>query len=256
MPTDAAPLLAADSWLVLDGSVRSLDRHITRFTRACLETGAVTEEELDRFWREAVTVLPRTGAWFPRAELAGDPPSLRLRIRPAPRRGEHVRVWVPDEPDRRSHPHRKGPDLELLGGLRAEAERHGAQEALLRTADGIVVEAASSSVLWWEDDVLCAPPATIPAVPGTTAGLVRDLAAAQGIPLAQCVRRVEELAGREVWLLNALHGVRLVTAWAGTGVTPGEGERFARWRERVERLRLPLNPPSATRPRQFEVVCG
>jgi branched-subunit amino acid aminotransferase/4-amino-4-deoxychorismate lyase len=117
---------------------------------------------------------------------------------------------------------------------------------LLRTADGTVVEAASSSVLGWEDDVLCAPPDEIPALPGTTAGLVRDLATAQGIRTARRARRIDELAGREVWLLNALHGIRLVTGWIGCGITPGNGTHFALWRERVERLRLPLNPPSAT----------
>ncbi|GAA3682920.1 aminotransferase class IV [Lentzea roselyniae] len=256
MATEDTPLLVADSWLVLDGSVLALDRHVSRFTRSCLETGLAAPEELDRFWREAISALPRTGAWFPRAELAGDPPSLRLRIRPAPPRGEHVRVWVPDAPDPRRSPARKGPDLEALGRLRAEAELHGAQEALLRTADGIVVEAASSSVLWWEDGVLCSPPSEIPALPGTTAALVRDLATAQGIRTARRRRRVEELTGREVWLLNALHGIRLVTGWAGCDATPGSDGHFARWRERVERLRLPLNPPSATRPRQFEVVRG
>lgn len=256
MTTEDAPLLVADSWLVLDGSVRALDRHISRFTRSCLELGAVTPEELDRFWREAISVLPRTGAWFPRVELAGDPPSLRLRIRPAPPRGEHVRVWVPDAPDHRRSPARKGPDLQALGRLRAEAESHGAQEALLRTADGVVVEAASSSVLWWEDDVLCSPPEEIPALPGTTAGLVLDMAAAQGIRTARRARRVDELAGREVWLLNALHGIRLVTAFIGCGTTPGEGRHFTPWRERVERLRTPLVPPSATRPRQVEGVDG
>ncbi|MEU0878273.1 aminotransferase class IV [Lentzea sp. NPDC005914] len=238
----AEELLVADSWLVLDGSVRSLDRHIGRFTRSCLELGVVTPEDLERFWHETISAVPRTGAWFPRVELAGDPPSLRLRIRPAPARGDHVRVWVPDVPDHRLHPARKGPDLLALGDLRALAENHNAHEALLRTADGIVVEASSSSLLWWEDDVLCAPPEEIPALPGTTAGLVRDLATALGIRTARRARRVDELAGREVWLLNALHGIRLVTAFVGCDAVPDNGKHFTSWRERVERLRLPLDP--------------
>ncbi|MCP2241793.1 aminotransferase class IV [Lentzea aerocolonigenes] len=243
MTTEDTPLLVADSWLVLDGSVRSLDRHVRRFTRSCLEIGAVTPEQLDGFWRETISVLPRTGAWFPRVELAGDPATLRLRIRPAPPRGEHVRVWVPDVPDHRRSPARKGPDLQSLTALRAEAEKHGAQEALLRTADGVVVEAASSSVLWWEDDVLCSPPEEIPALPGTTAGLVLDLAASLEVRTARRARHVDELAGREVWLLNALHGIRLVSELIGCDAAPGSGTRFTSWRERVERLRTPLDPP-------------
>lgn len=254
MTTGDAPLLVADSWLVLDGAVRSLDRHVTRFNNSCLEQGAVAQGDLDRFWREAISALPRTGAWFPRVELAGNPPSLRLRLRPAPPRGEQVQLWVPDAPDERRSPMTKGPDLPALTALRAEAQRHGAQDVLLRTKDGIVVETATSSVLWWEDDVLCAPPEEIPALPGTTAGLVRDLATARGVRTAHRARRVDELAGREVWTLNALHGIRLVTALVGCGTVPGDGSHFAAWRERVERLRAPLDPPSATGPRQLEVV--
>ena len=59
-----------------------------------------------------------------------------------------------------------------------------------------------------------------------------------------------------MWLLNALHGIRLVTGLIGAGIAPGDGGHFASWRERVERLRTPLNPPSAIGPRQLEVVCG
>ncbi|WP_158847797.1 aminotransferase class IV [Saccharothrix deserti] len=254
MRIDDGSLLVADSWLVLNGAVRSLDRHVVRFTRACLELGAVTPDELHAFWRDAIAVLPRSGAWFPRAELIGDPPALRLRIRRAPARGGSVRVWVPDAADHRRSPTRKGPDLLAMGRLRAEAANHQAQEALLRTADGIVVEAATSSILWWEDDVLCSPPEEIPALVGTTAELVKDLARANGIRTDRRARRVEELADREVWLLNALHGIRLVSGWVGCDVPAGRGTRVRQWRERVERLRTPLDPLSATLPCQLEVV--
>ncbi|WP_215732346.1 hypothetical protein [Lentzea atacamensis] len=101
------------------------------------ETGLVAPEELDRFWREAISALPRTGAWFPRGTGAG------------------------------------------------AGQGHG-----------------------------------------------------QGVRTARR-RRAEELTGREVWLLNALHGIRLVTGWTGCDATPGSDGHFARWRERVERLRLP-----------------
>ncbi|ONI84572.1 hypothetical protein ALI22I_28905 [Saccharothrix sp. ALI-22-I] len=250
MRIDDSSLLVADSWLVLNGAVRSLDRHVVRFTRACLEVGVVTPQELHKFWRDAIAALPRSGAWFPRVELVGDPPELRLRIRRAPARGEDVRVWVPDAVDHRCNPTRKGPDLLALSRLRAEAAIHRAEEALLRTVDGTVVEAATSSILWWEDDVLCSPPEEIPALAGTTAGLVKDLARASGIRTAHRARRVEELAGREVWLLNALHGIRLVTGWVGCDVDAGRGTHFRQWREQVERLRTPLDPPAATLPYQ------
>ncbi|MBP2329687.1 branched-subunit amino acid aminotransferase/4-amino-4-deoxychorismate lyase [Kibdelosporangium banguiense] len=236
--TDDEPLLVADSWLVLDGAVRAMQRHVDRFTRSCLALGVVTTVELQEFWSAAVAGLPRSGAWFPRAELVAS--GLQLRMRPAPVRGDSVQVWVPDKPDRRIHPDRKGPDIEALGQLRKEAEHHGAQEALLMTPDGVVVEASSSSVLWWEDDVLCAPPEGIPALPGITATLVWELAVELGIPTDRRARRPAELSGKEVWLLNALHGVRLVTGWAEDAITPGAGTRFSEWRERVEQSRVRL----------------
>jgi branched-subunit amino acid aminotransferase/4-amino-4-deoxychorismate lyase len=245
-------LLVVDSWLVLDGQVRAMERHVDRFTRACLATAAVSRAELLGFWSDVLGDLPRSGAWFPRVEL-GKTTHLQVEMRPAPERGEHVRVWVPDEPDRRACPGRKGPDLGAMLRLRAEAESVGAQEALLTTPDGVVVEACTSSILWWEDGVLCSPPEAIPALPGTTASLVRDLAAQRGIPTAQRARRVGELSGREVWLLNALHGIRLVTAWSGQDVTPGAGEYFAEWRQEVERLRFPLDPQPAAWLRQLDI---
>jgi branched-subunit amino acid aminotransferase/4-amino-4-deoxychorismate lyase len=239
--TGDGPLLVADSWLVLDGAVRAMRWHVDRFTRSCLELGVVSASELREFWSDGLAGLPRSGAWFPRAELAGS--QLQLRMRPSPVRSDRVRVWVSGEPDQRVHPGRKGPELEALALLRKDAEYHGAQEALLTTSDGVVVEASSSSVLWWEDDVLCAPPADIPALPGITATLVCELASTLGIPVDRRARRPAELSGKEVWLLNALHGVRLVTGWAGGVITPGAGTRFGEWRERVEQLRVRLDGP-------------
>ncbi|MFE2043167.1 hypothetical protein ACFXAZ_19995 [Streptomyces sp. NPDC059477] len=49
-------------------------------------------------------------------------PRFHLWVRPAPPRGESVRAWVYDGvEDQRRHPLVKGPDLEWLSGVRAEA---------------------------------------------------------------------------------------------------------------------------------------
>ncbi|HKS49166.1 MAG TPA: aminotransferase class IV [Amycolatopsis sp.] len=240
MSGESGSLLVADSWLLVDGAVRAMEKHIDRFTRSCLELGVVSAGELREFWSTVVAGLPRSGTWFPRVELVDAAPALRLRIRPAPVLRESVRIWVPDEPDRRSYPHRKGPDLDRLALLREDAERYGAHEALLTTSDGFVVEGASSSLLWWEEGVLCEPPADVPALPGTTAAVVRELASARGIRTARRARRPEELGGREVWLVNALHGVRLVTGWTPGAIVAGPGARFRQWRALVENLRVPL----------------
>ncbi|MQY06462.1 aminotransferase class IV [Actinomadura macrotermitis] len=227
------PPLAADSWLVQEGRARGLDRHRARFAGAC-------GTDVSAFWTAVLGRLPATGEWFPRVELADtDPPVLALRLRPAPPRGETIGVWVPDTPDPRRHPRRKGPDLDVLGDLRAEARRHGADEALLVTPDGIVLEGATTSLVWWEEDRLCFPEPDLPVLPSVTAGLIRDEALTRGVPVAHGRPRLPDLAGRETWLVNALHGIRPVTAWAGTPFRPGPPHRAAHWRRWWDGLAAP-----------------
>lgn len=228
VPAEPGTLLVADSWLVEDGRARGLDLHRQRFAGACAALGVPT----DAFWPDAVARLPRAGQWFPRVELVdvAGKPLLRLRIRPAPERLDSARVWVPGEPDPRRHPRRKGPDLDRLADLRRGGARHGAQEVLLTTPAGVVLEAANSSLLWWEDDELCLPDPELPVLPGVTVALVRRLAERDGVPVRHRARRLADLAGREVWLANALHGIRPVTAWVGADQPVGEAVRCARWR--------------------------
>jgi branched-subunit amino acid aminotransferase/4-amino-4-deoxychorismate lyase len=45
---------------------------------------------------------------------------------------------------------RKGPDLAALAELHGRAQALGAQEAMLTTHDGVLVEGATSSVIWWD----------------------------------------------------------------------------------------------------------
>jgi branched-subunit amino acid aminotransferase/4-amino-4-deoxychorismate lyase len=168
LPADAgpAPVAAADSWLVAHGRVRALDRHQLRFARACAAAGrdGPGPDDLTGFWSAVVARLPRTGCWFPRVELAGPgPPELRLLLRPAPPLGTTARLWLGDTADRRRVPRRKGPDLDRLTALRDRAVAAGADDALLTTPGGIVLEGATTSILWWEDGRLCLRlPACVP----------------------------------------------------------------------------------------------
>src|SRR4051812_10447633 len=74
---DVAParILAADSWLVTDGSALAIELHRGRF-RAAVEAAveaaleaAPSPREVDRFWAAALDAIPREGTWFPRVEL-------------------------------------------------------------------------------------------------------------------------------------------------------------------------------------------
>jgi Amino-transferase class IV len=252
-PADAGPVpvAAADSWLVAHGRVRALDRHQLRFARACAAAVSAGPGrfpgpgDLAGFWSAVVAGLPRTGCWFPRVELAGPgTPELRLLLRPAPPLGTTARLWLGDTADRRRVPRRKGPDLHRLTTLRDRAVAAGADDALLTTPGGIVLEGATTSLLWWEDGRLCFPSPTLRTLPGVTSGLLADRACELGIPVARRRVTVAGLAGREVWAVNALHGLRPVTGWAGSaagpGAEPGAARRAPAWQRWLQQAADPL----------------
>ncbi|MER6137655.1 aminotransferase class IV [Streptomyces sp. NPDC001815] len=233
-------LLAADSWLLRDGRVRGLGRHRERFLRACGDCGGPSLDQLDEFWRDMTAALPRTGTWFPRVELVAGSLQLRLLLRYAPPLAPEVRVWAAGQLDPRTVPRRKGPDLDVLARVRQRAAGQGAEEAVLIAPSGFVLEAATSSVLWWEDDTLCLPPQQLPILSGVTSGLVQEHALRSGIRLAHRERTLAQLAGREVWLVNALHGIRPVASWEGRPMDVGAAPRAKEWREWLDGLMEPL----------------
>jgi branched-subunit amino acid aminotransferase/4-amino-4-deoxychorismate lyase len=239
VPSDdtAGRLHAADSWLVQDGRARGLDRHRQRFTAACEDVG-VPAARVTPFWSAAIRRLPERGDWFPRVELVDD--RLRLRIRPAPMRGAEIRVWLPDRADPRRAPRRKGPDLDVLGELRDVAHDHDADDALLVQADGTVLESGTSGLLWWVDGRLCVPDPALPVLHSVTAGLIRDRAARAGIDVRPCRCHVKDLADRETWLVNALHGIRPVVAWRGVDISPGPAVQAPEWRRWWDELAEPV----------------
>lgn len=241
VPASEGPLLVADSWLVRDGRVRAYDRHRERFLRACGECGGPGPRRLTEFWQDVTAALPRTGEWFPRVELAAGARELRLRLRPAPPLGTEIRLWAVGRTDPRTAPPRKGPDLDVLAEVRARAIDAGAQEAVLVGPSGEVLESPTAGVLWWEDDTLCLPPPALPVLPSVTTALILERAGQLGVHVDRRERTVAELDGREVWAVNALHGIRPVTGWVGEDLKAGEAVRAAEWREWLEGLgeRLP-----------------
>ena len=121
--------------------------------------------------------------------------------------------------DPRARPTWKGPDVELLHALRAAAVAAGADELVLRDAGGRLVEGVFDSLLWWEGDALCTTPQDR-TLPGVTRALLLRIAADSDVEVRARSPRPEELAGCETWLTNALHGLRLVTAWDGEPAAP------------------------------------
>ncbi|GAB2972834.1 aminotransferase class IV [Frigoribacterium salinisoli] len=262
-------VLVADSWLVDDGLVRALDVHRDRFAGSVADAVPALTAEVAGFWSAVVAALPREGAWFPRVELVERVPTdhehdhdrendhdhdhgrrhdradegtgllLRLHLRPAPeRRRDVVLATAPTDP--RTAPLVKGPDLAALGALREAVAPSGAEEAVLLAPDGTIVEGAWSSLVWWEGDALCLPPADVARLPGVTLRTVLALAAALGVDVLHERRRPDELDGLEVWSLSALHGVRIATRWVDGPALAEQPGRLRSWRARLDALRRPL----------------
>lgn len=250
MPRPVPPLLVADSFLLVDGRVRRLDLHRQRFLASCQEllSRPTLAADAGAFWDEAMRSLPRHGEWFPRIEAVpdGDEVEFRLALRPAPERSASVQVALAlaTATDPRILPLRKGPDLNRLAAFRARWARVAGAEVLLRAADGTLLEGTTANLFWWHGDVLCTPAPELPVLPGVTAAAILQRAGELGIPVQQCRASIDELDGREAWLVNALHGIRPVTRWLNSSISAGPAGHAPDWQTWLDAQRKP--PPHAT----------
>ena len=225
--TDAT-ITAADSWLVTDGTSLALDLHRSRFLAAAPDS--------EEFWDAAIAAIPTEGAWFPRVEQHSDG-RLLFRQRSAPELRRSLTLTTHRGDDPRRTPSVKGPDLDAMRRLRTAAQEEGADEAVILTPDGYVVESSQSAIAWWRGSILCTPPAEFARVDSVTARSLLGLATALGVDLLEEAVTPAELDGTEIWALNALHGPRIVTGWndgPGPAELPG---RLQLWRDRLNRLR-------------------
>lgn len=89
--------------------------------------------------------------------------------------------------------------------------------------------------------------------PDLPAALIRQRAGTLGVPVREVRRRPDDLDGSEVWLVNALHGIRAVTAIAGGKATaaPGAGKLAPLWLRWLDSIAAPVtatatDPATAT----------
>jgi hypothetical protein len=247
----ATAILAADSWLVVDGAALTLSLHHDRFLAAVdavIDSGVYPSlhpgwaAEAERFWNTTIAEIPREGEWFPRVQLQSveGVQSFASLSRPAPPRTRSAVVASHRGADPRTHPTLKGPDLERMLSIRQQAQERGADEAIILSPEGYVVEGAYSALVWWRGSILCTPSAELARIDSVTAKALLSLAAALGTELHTESVTPSELDGTELWALSALHGPRIVTRWVDGPQLAELPGRLALWRSRLEALRRPL----------------
>ncbi len=231
----------ADSWFVTDGTALALGLHRERFLDS-IATDARATNRADDFWAAALALIPRDGNWFPRVELQrrGDAQLLVFRLRTAPERHNNLIETTWPDGDPRTVPRIKGPDLETMTRVRTSAQARGADEAIILTRDGYVVEDSHSGLLWWRGDILCGPLAEFERVDSVTVRSVLTLATALGVETFEEAVTPGEIADTELWSMNALHGIRIVTRWIDGPPLAQLPGRLALWRARMDALRKPL----------------
>lgn len=239
-----ASIEVADSWLATEGTALALDLHRSRFMTG-IPRGRYTQFDPSAFWDAAIAAIPRTGDWFPRVELRTQVlrPQFLFRLREAPERSRSVVLATHTGRDPRNAPRIKGPDLEDMVRLRTSVQSRGAQEAVILTREGFIAEGSTTCLAWWRGDALAIPSDDIERIDSVTLRSVLALATALGVDILREDTRPEDLEGCEVWALNALHGIRIVTEWADGPSVAEEPGRLDAWRRRLDALRRPLPDP-------------
>lgn len=229
-PTPSERMLVADSFRVRVGAhgaeVRGYDRHLARFMRTVREACGSALPDTRDFLREAAVRIDEYGEGHPRWELWETESGgfeHRLSLRPLPALGETI-VLATAGPVSFEHPERKGPNIPLFSALNRE---HGA-EVILTGDDGEVREGTTTALIWWVDGTLCTSAST-KRVPSVTEQLVREIAGEAGIHHLAATVTTQALHGREVWAVNALHGIRPATLVDGIAAPKPNHPRLERF---------------------------
>jgi branched-subunit amino acid aminotransferase/4-amino-4-deoxychorismate lyase len=236
-------LAVADSFLLEDGRVRNLGMHFERFSRWVENISPDSEPALEEFFYTVVQALPLEGRWFPRIELHTDQDEsrqLHLRLRPAPDELGKAILWTYPDSDPRINPLVKGPDLSLGLQLRRRANMLGADEAVLLSDSGHIAEGALSAIVWWQDDVLCAPSDDTTWLDSVTRREVFSIAEQMGLQTRVEKAKPADLVETEVWLLSSLQAIRPVDSWIDLGGPLAPATHVEAFSKRLRMLSSPI----------------
>ena len=188
-----------------EGRIPFLRQHVARLQRgvsALRMTPSVTDVT------RLLTAAAGTADCVVRLELRDGQPEVQTRTITAV---QAPRVVVSEEVHAR-YPH-KTTQRETFGRAFAAARRQGADDALLLTPSGYVAEGTAWSVFWWEDGHLRTPALSLSILPGIGRARVMEL-----IPVEEVRVHPEALAGKSLFLVNAVRGIVEIASYQGTAV--------------------------------------
>ncbi len=240
-PVPDTEILVADSWRMHRGEVWGLTNHLDRFATGMQaqtdRIGPVArlapghfESALRRRLQHTAAQHPATDL-FPRISFEAGADGLRLvlLIRPAPPVRTSTSLWIPHHTDPRTRPTVKGPDIDLMRRLVAEAPT---DDVVLHDGTNVIEATTGALLIWQRPDelVLCQAPQQLASI---SAQRIANFAKSQSLAVTHRPVTIQQIASGEypVWFANTLHGISPVTTIAG-----GTGEKLldahpdaARW---------------------------
>ena len=207
MPRVGAPVQIGliETMRAREGRIPWLDRHLARL-RASLAAlgGPRPHEDLADLVRFAVGYGDRVV----RLQLTDGHAEITTRD---VNREQAISIVVSDEVHQ-PYPH-KTTHRQQFGRALANARRLGANDALLLTADGVVAEGTAWNFFWWDGGMLRTPAADIGILPGLGRRRIMELAEVKEERVL-----IEALAGRGLFIVNAVRGVVEVGMFEGAPV--------------------------------------
>lgn len=203
---------------VKEGRVPWLGRHLARLKASLAALGA---PEPSGDLAELVRLAAGTGDRVVRLQLIAGHPEITTRDVSAQ---QPLNVVVAGEVHQ-PYPH-KTTRREQFGRALANARRVGAHDAVLVSADGFVAEGTAWNLFWWDDGSLCTPAQDLGILPGLGRQRVMELT-----DVKEARVPVAALAGRSLFLTNAVRGIVEIGVFAGTPVPrdPRTAELAARF---------------------------
>lgn len=237
-PGSNGEILVADSWRVHDGEIWGLADHLDRFFAGITAQASRIrlvesicrghiETALRRCVNDAVQQFPDTDL-FPRISIErhGEQQRLVLLVRPAPAIRTTTSLWIPDYTDPRIRPTVKGPDIDLMRRLVAEAP---ADDVVLHDGTNVIETTTGALLVWQHNELVCCQAAG--QLASISAQRIAKFAKSQHVTVTHRPVTIQQIASGEysVWFANTLHGISPVTT-----IDSATGERL-----------LPAHPATA-----------